>query len=232
MGEPVFNDNAKKQLFSDSLRQRILSGELKPGDRLPSERELAQQYGLSRGSINQGILDLERAGFLRVVPRKGTFIADYVNEGSIDILSSVMSLNSPTIDRSLFADFMAMRILIERECARLACTRDGKETAALLTKAASELFDSSLENIPTAMYRYHLAMVTASGNAAYVMIFRSFEPLIKTMIAKHFVSEEELQNDLRLYSELTVALIYRDAAKADGLLTEILTEASEYLNRV
>ena len=45
--------------FVDMMQAKILSGELKPGDRLPPERELALQVGISRGSVNQGILDLE-----------------------------------------------------------------------------------------------------------------------------------------------------------------------------
>ena len=62
--------------FIQRMQAKILSGELKPGDRLPPERELAVQVGISRGSVNQGILDLERMGFLRIVPRKGTFVAE------------------------------------------------------------------------------------------------------------------------------------------------------------
>lgn len=50
--------------FVQMMQAKILSGELKPGDRLPPERELALQVGISRGSVNQGILDLERMGFL------------------------------------------------------------------------------------------------------------------------------------------------------------------------
>lgn len=60
-----------KASFINAMQAKILSGELKPGDRLPPERELAQQMGISRGSVNQGILDMERMGFLRIVPRKG-----------------------------------------------------------------------------------------------------------------------------------------------------------------
>lgn len=59
-----------KSSFVDRLIAEILSGKLKPGYRLPPERKLAEELGLSRGSVNQGILDLERMGFVRVVPRQ------------------------------------------------------------------------------------------------------------------------------------------------------------------
>lgn len=44
--------------FVEIMEAKIFSGELKPGDRLPPERELALQLGISRGSVNQGILDM------------------------------------------------------------------------------------------------------------------------------------------------------------------------------
>ena len=49
--------------FVEIMEAKIFSGELKPGDRLPPERELAAQLGISRGSVNQGILDMARMGF-------------------------------------------------------------------------------------------------------------------------------------------------------------------------
>ena len=61
----------RKLSFIEIMKKQILSGERKPGDRLPPERELAAQLGFSRGSVNQGMLDLARMGFLRIVPRKG-----------------------------------------------------------------------------------------------------------------------------------------------------------------
>ena len=51
-----------KANFINAMQAKILSGELKPGDRLPPERELAQQMGISRGSVNQGILDMGAHG--------------------------------------------------------------------------------------------------------------------------------------------------------------------------
>ena len=110
-----------KKSFVDEMQSRILSGQLKPGDRLPPERELAEELGISRGSVNQGILDLERMGFLRVVPRKGTFVADYIKNATPLTIAAIMNYDSTMYDAELFRGFMDFRILVERECVRLAC---------------------------------------------------------------------------------------------------------------
>ena len=49
------------------------------------------QLGISRGSVNQGILDMARMGFLRIVPRRGTFVADYVRNATPETLAAIMS---------------------------------------------------------------------------------------------------------------------------------------------
>ena len=55
-----------------ALLGKILSGELRPGDRLPAERDMAAQLGVSRSSLHHAVLQLESQGFLKVEPRRGT----------------------------------------------------------------------------------------------------------------------------------------------------------------
>ena len=63
-----------KDLFVRELENKILSGELKIGDKLPSERELAASMHVSRAVVNTGIAELEQKGFLIIKPRVGTFV--------------------------------------------------------------------------------------------------------------------------------------------------------------
>ena len=56
---PAEENKNRRTSFMEIMKNRILSGELKPGDRLLPERELAEQLGFSRGSVNQGMLDLD-----------------------------------------------------------------------------------------------------------------------------------------------------------------------------
>ena len=75
-----------KDLFIQQLQDMILSGELPMGSRLPSERELCQQMGVSRAVVNGGITELARQGFLEVLPRQGTYVADYRRNGNMNTL--------------------------------------------------------------------------------------------------------------------------------------------------
>ena len=59
-----------KELFIQRMESLILSGELPIGAALPSEREMAEQMGISKTAVHTGVADMERKGFLRVVPRQ------------------------------------------------------------------------------------------------------------------------------------------------------------------
>ena len=65
-----------KELFIQKLEEMILSGELKPGDKLPTERELADEMKISKTVVHEGIRELSRLGFLDVASRKGVTVAD------------------------------------------------------------------------------------------------------------------------------------------------------------
>lgn len=78
-----------KELFVQKLQGMILSGELPMGEKLPSERELCQQMGVSRAVVNGGITELARQGFLEVRPRQGAYVADYRRDGNMETLAKL-----------------------------------------------------------------------------------------------------------------------------------------------
>lgn len=79
-----------KELFIEEMESMILSGELANGEKLPPEREIAQKMQISRSVVNDGIVEMARKGFLNIVPRQGTYVADYKTYGTVDILVSIM----------------------------------------------------------------------------------------------------------------------------------------------
>ncbi len=227
--QSVDNKNLKAS-FIEHIKMQILSGELKPGDRLPPERELALQVGMSRGSVNQGILDLERMGFLRIIPRKGTFVAEYVKNATPETLSAVMSYDSAYIDGALFRDFMALRILIERECTRLACLNLTPETLSVLRAHTDAIYAADDDKMPEAVYLYHKCITVISGNQAYAMVYKSFEKMLCTLIKEHYSNHAELSECLPKFEKLTSAIARRDLPDADRCILSILAQAQDYLD--
>ncbi len=68
------------------LYERIMQGELRPGDRIPSERELIESYGLSRMTVRRSIATLTEKGLLRREPGRGTFVLNPRVEGGVFVI--------------------------------------------------------------------------------------------------------------------------------------------------
>ena len=117
-----------KPLHSDSLvdvfisrfEDLILTGKIAIGQKLPSERELALQLGVSRPVVHEGLVDLAAKGLVTMKPRIGTVVNDYRKEGSLAILNSIINYQQGAIDEGLLESLLQIRLLVESETSRLA----------------------------------------------------------------------------------------------------------------
>lgn len=89
--EKETENRSEREQFLDRMLKEILSGQRKPGDRLPTESELAEQYGLRKTNVHLGLQELERLGFLRVVPRHATYVAPYWERANLETLAAIMT---------------------------------------------------------------------------------------------------------------------------------------------
>lgn len=219
-----------KESFVNAMQELIVSGILKPGDKLPTERELAEQYSISRSSVNQGIIDLERMGFLRIIPRKGTYVAEFLQNATTETLTAIMSHNSDKVESSLFKDLMELRILVECECTRLACQNVNSAVIAQLSEKTDAIFEAPGDSC--AVYEFHRSIVQFSGNAAYTVVFRSFEKMLRRMMHLHYSDKKEVQKSLPYYAAIATAVSRGDAEEAVRLMEELLYQASSYLDKL
>ena len=174
-----------RESFVRELENKILSGELRPGDRLPAERDMAAQLGVSRSSLHHAVLQLETQGFLEIEPRRGTVVADYRKHPTPSSLSALVGYGSLEIDEPLFHDFMDARIWLETGSARRACRSIYESTFDEMSSIASRIAPGA-EDLPGMIYRYHYLLTQASGNSLFSMMFRAFEPVLTTLITAYY----------------------------------------------
>lgn len=109
-----------KELFIKEIEALILSGQLKVGEKLPTERELADEMKISRTIVNLGLSELKNKGFIDIVPRKGAFVADYAKNGKLDTLISIINFNGGRFDKKTVNSIMEFRRINEGEGTYLA----------------------------------------------------------------------------------------------------------------
>ncbi len=210
---------------------KILSGELHPGDRLPPERDMAEQMGVSRSSLHQAVLQLETQGFLRIESRRGTVVADYRKHPTPQSLSALLGYGSIEIDEPLFRDMMDARIWLETGCARRACRNIYESTFEEMREIA-ERIETERDDLPGIVYRYHYLLTQASGNSIFSMMFRAFEPVITTLITRYYTMRDaDIAAEARMHRELLGHIRAGDEDAAAECVERLLRLGMDALGR-
>ena len=206
----------------EHVRRLIEKGALGPGDRLPGERDLALELGVSRPSVRSGLEALEAIGV--VVSRRGagTFIA----EGPPDLGTEPLSLLASLHGFSAGEMFEA-RLLLEAGVAALAAQHASADQVATMAEEVTEMF-ASLED-PTAFLRhdvrFHRAIAAGCGNrvlaALMEMVSAQFYELRKGTV----LGARDLRESAEMHRRIFRAIRARDAETARLAMTEHLQKA-------
>lgn len=190
------------ELFVKEIAQRILSGAMSVGERLPNERELARMMKVSRAVINGGMSQLARMGFVDVVPRQGIFVADYTEKGTLDSLQTILEYNGGRFDPIMMDSIYEMRNCEESHIAVLAAMRRTDRDIADLRALIEALEDSDdLETLVEKTFKFYQLLAKASGNVLYPMLLYSrkaiYAPLLR-IVYVHSHKESRLGRMRRL----------------------------------
>lgn len=128
------------ELIIQELENAMLEGKLKPGDRLPPERELCEQLGVSRASLREALRTMAFLGWLEVRPGDGLYVANADPDRFVKPLSYILLLNKGRI-----GDLLEVRGILESEAAALAAMRCTDLHLARLADLYSQMETSTHE---------------------------------------------------------------------------------------
>ncbi|MEG0875852.1 MAG: GntR family transcriptional regulator [Oscillospiraceae bacterium] len=176
-----------KQLFIEQLEHMILSGELVIGQRLPAERELAASMQISRSVVNAGIVEMADKGFLEIVPRSGTYVADYRKKGKLETLVSIMKFNGGTLPDADIRSILEIRKVLSALALECLIPKIHEEELAELFKCSAALDKAeSAEEAAEIVFNFDLLLCNYSGNTLLPMIFHSFQAPNMTLFSRFF----------------------------------------------
>lgn len=161
------------------IEQMILQGVLRPGEKLASERDLAEKLGVSRPSLRDGLLRLEERGLIRT-SREGARVARFLEPLSAPLFE--LFADKPRVS----ADYFEYRRMIEVEASRLAALRatdvDRELIGSIIArmKAAHELDDPTEETDVDA--ELHLAVYEAAHNVVMLHVMRVLSEMLRNNI--------------------------------------------------
>ena len=171
------------------IKELINYKNLEPGDKLPSERMLAEKFEVSRSNVREAIQKLEFYGLLKSIPQSGTFVANIGVIAMNGMIDDILRL-----EESDFKSLVETRILLELKTARLAALRRTDQDLVQM-KEALDAYRIKVENDEDAVQEdllFHLAIAKASGNATMNMFMLTITPEIITNFEKYHVCDKSL----------------------------------------
>lgn len=160
----------------ERIEKLILDGQLKSGDRLPSERELCDQFGVSRTVIRESIKSLQEKGLVEIRPGVGTFVHD----GMADIMRQSIGRIIMKDKRHGLGNLTQVREIIEPEIAALAAENATQADIQAMQSAISTM-DESMHDVDAyivADQAFHLALAKATQNTLIVDLIDSIVDLL------------------------------------------------------
>jgi len=163
------------------VEQRLLDGDLGPGDRLPSERDLAAELGVGRSSVREAIRVLEVMGLIRTSTGSGPLAGAIVIAAPGGGLSALLRLQVAAQGFPI-ADVVSTRLILEQAVAAALAAQEGRDLAE-----AHRILDAMDADLSAAEFlaldgRLHLALAEASGNAVVAAMMTGLRDSIESYV--------------------------------------------------
>lgn len=194
----------------NQLKYLISSGQLKPGDKLLSERKLAEKFGVGRAPVREAIKKLEFYGILKTQPQSGTFVAALETSALEDLISDAMQIE--TYD---FFSLVETRQILEVNAIRLCCQRRTDEDLKLLEKSML-ICDKKIKDGNAAVeedLNFHRQIAQASKNQVLKSMMLIITPDIMTNYRKYWICDK---NKMVAGIEHQLLFEYIKSQDADG----------------
>jgi len=207
------------------IEESVLKGTLKTGDQLPAERELAQQFGVSRTAVREAIKALSEKGLVEAYSGRGTFITNGTSHAirqSLDLMMRMGQLEGTS-------HLAEVRDILEPEIAALAADRAGEQHLVSMREAVA-LMDRSLED-PVAFIEadldFHLALAEAAANPLILSLLDSIVALLREQRIRVFNVVGGPQRGQFHHKRILEAIEKRDPGKAREEMRAHLVQVRE-----
>jgi len=195
---------------------RIENGEILPGDQLPSERLLQQQFGISRFSLREGLAKLSALGIIRIIHGKGAFVNDKPDSTSLH--QAFFPVFMPR-DTKTFEDLFDARMVIECETAVRASRQREPEDIILLEKIMEESRKAidDADAFGKLDFTFHRAIASAGKNIFLERMLEVIQEQIRTFLLKH--AHDPLSRNEAFAAHVR---IFEKIRKGDGGVTSVI----------
>lgn len=224
MYEPIQSERLYERIVSQ-IEQRIEAGDLKVGDQLPPERELAEQFAVSRTAVREAVKALRQKGLVAIRPGRGTFITNGTSDTIRNSLGMLMKIGATKGSGNL----VEVREILEPEIAALAATRITDEYINAMQEAV-QIMDTALDNVDVfveADLDFHLALAEGTQNPYIPILMDSIIDLLREQRKRIGLTKGGLQRGQLHHKRILEAVTRRDPQAARQAMQDHLQQVRE-----
>jgi GntR family transcriptional repressor for pyruvate dehydrogenase complex len=231
--EPIRPKKISEEIV-EQIKRLIAKGELKPGDRVPSERDLATMLGVSRPSVREAIMVLEATGFLDSRQGGGTFVRALTETRIMDPLAKLVEERDPELLRAL----VEVRMGLESWAAYLAAQRAEPHEVAELRRLYGIMAAQATRGgwDPEVDADFHYAITAASHNSLQMHVLDSihtlFHATIQVALMEFYRQQGHIEKLLVQHREILEAIAAHDPELARQRMMAHLATVEKKMNEL
>jgi len=212
------------ELILDEITRLITEGILKPGDRLPSESELAERFGVGRSSLREAMRALQLLGIVEVIQGKGTFLRQ---THMLPLATDWARLSR----MGLISQVMEARQIIEVAIAQLAAERATEEDIAVMRAAIRRAEEAHGDSVISgeASVDFHLALAEATHNEVLALMYKTVRDLYLETARQTQMTPESAENRLQDHRQILESVEQQDPELASKLMAEHIDKGRQFL---
>jgi GntR family transcriptional repressor for pyruvate dehydrogenase complex len=215
--------NTLGKLQKNTLHQQIVSllakriiNQMQPGDKLPSERDIAADLDVNRATVREALKKLETLGLIEIRHGEGIFIKDYLIGGNLELFKMMIYLNE-TIPLSILQNLLEIRRIIVPQMAAKASENISKEELKQF-----EAIVTSHDTILEKDLAVHQLIAKSSRNMFYIFILNFFNQIFRDFGYLYFENPDNQKRSETFHRELLEAFKSKNNKKAYDITYSVL----------
>lgn len=222
MGFTRITNERLSDKVAQSIIEQIETGELKPGDKLPNELELAEELGISRGILREALTILQAREYIVRKPKDGTLV-------NPDIMEILRSKNGISLKEATYIDLLEMRECVEERVMEkvvdLASDEKILELEEFLNPIQEQINGNSVD------YYFHYKLAELSQNAMFVNFIDTYYDVIDELTKKTTQKKSRKTEINQEHRKIVEYIVKRDKEKAVNAMLEHLRKVKENIKR-
>ncbi len=206
------------------IQQQIMSGQIAPGEKLPTEREMAENFNVNRATVREALRKLENIDLLEIRHGDGLYVKDYLNSGNFDLIKAAVKMDGGT--EIIFNILEARRYLVP-QMAYLAAQRRTPSDVDGLKQILSEKNITMLEKD----IRIHQQIASCTHNLLCTIGLNFFNQIFRDYGHLYFNDPENVERSRQFHVEIFEAIRGKKADDARNIMRDVLIYAEEAVKK-